>query len=390
MPNRENPNSYKYIEFYKDNEIESFYQSNGFDVFFFMDIFGEYLKKKHVGLFFFSIEKLLKCIFVYRIYSIRELRIFLVFELRVNFSIFILKKIKPSYIIVGYDILFPAYFQLAANELQIKTIALTERQFVMHSENLPVFVDYYFIPGDSFNRVIEKNQYSIVEKTFSIGLIRTDYAFELQKKVKVKKNQVIIFDFHSEEVNSISLLSWQNNLLFYKDIYKLISNFPQYEFVIRGKNILWTKLAYFQEIFLKLKQLRNLIISDIDEIGESYRLLVQSEYVIARVTSIAEEAIAMGKKVIFHENFLEGRRDILNLFGLDNMALVSYDANELIESFTQIIDSSHDFRDFKKIIDMYSIADGKVRERYLERIKVIFETVSRKDFVFSDSVKSIS
>ncbi|MCW7466190.1 HMG-box domain-containing protein [Leptospira levettii] len=389
LPNRENPESYKYIEFFKSDDIETYYRKNRFDVLFFMDTFGEYLLKKNVRLCIFAIKKLFLSVFVYHILSLRQILYFLVFELRVDYSIFILKKVKPSLIIVGYDILFPGYFQLAASELQIKTISITERQFAMHSENLPVFIDTYFVPGKEFNSVIEKNPFSIVGELFTVGLIRTDYAFELQKKTQVNKKQVLIFDFHCEETNSISLLSWQNNLLFYEDMYHLIKKFPQYKFVIRGKNILWTKLIYFQDVYLKLQQLENLTISDVDEIGESYRLLVQSEYVIARVTSIAEEAIAMEKKVLFHENFIEGRRNILSLFGLKDMALVTYNKEELLESFARMVRSDDDFRDFKRIRDMYSIVDGQVRERYLKEMKLIGNSISGKEVFLSGSTKSI-
>ena len=89
---------------------------------------------------------------------------------------------------------------------------------------------------------------------------------------------------------------------FRKEIYRLAKDFKDYDFIIRGKNDKWTKIEYFHDILDEWNNTPNISIdADYSEFYWSYELCNNSDLIIARHTSIADECISKGFEVIIHD-----------------------------------------------------------------------------------------
>ena len=83
---------------------------------------------------------------------------------------------------------------------------------------------------------------------------------------------------------------------------KLAKDFKDYDFIIRGKNDEWTKISYINDILNDWNKIPNISIdSDYSEFYHSYELCNDSDLIIARYTSIADECISKGYDVIIFD-----------------------------------------------------------------------------------------
>ncbi len=101
---------------------------------------------------------------------------------------------------------------------------------------------------------------------------------------------------------SSPILNWSNDLFFRKELIKLAKDFKDYDFIVRGKNIEWTRIPYFKDILEQWNNTPNITIdADYSEFYRSYNLCNKSDLIIARQTTIADECISKGYDVIIHD-----------------------------------------------------------------------------------------
>ena len=101
---------------------------------------------------------------------------------------------------------------------------------------------------------------------------------------------------------SSPILNWSNDLFFRKEVIKIAKDFSDYDFIVRGKNIEWTNISYFNDILDEWNNTPNITIdADYSEFYRSYNLCNESDLIIARYTSIADECISKGYDVIIHD-----------------------------------------------------------------------------------------
>jgi hypothetical protein len=288
-----------------------------------------------------------------------------IFKLKVNIASLILEKLNIDLVVIGYDILFPIYLSDALENLRIPTISILERPIHCMTEIYSIRADYYFIGGQKECAYLQKNPINKIKFFFPIGLIRTDL---ISMKIDIQSNLVIVFDFHSADIPLVGLNSWKNNLLFYEEILYLSKIFKKYKFIIRGKNLNWTSIPYFKNIYEKIKYQNNIEINTESSLNASYTLLMKSNFVIARHTSIGDEAIAAGKKVIFLDYYHGGSYHIKNIFNYENMAYIAQDRISLKESFKKMISGKDNFLKSKRE-DFFGKVDGHCHLRYSQHVK---------------------
>ena len=216
-----------------------------------------------------------------------------------------------SNIIYDYDVLFPKSLSLALESLKIKTITIQERTQFSFGYIYTLIVNTYLYGGSLAKKLGNNNKSLIHENSFNIGLWRVTYFYN---KDLVEMNKI---SFKSE--NSISPYIYKNKILFlglftdfqnnkpylnlnalyeFLDYLVLFSKeFPDAALILRMKAI---QNKDRELIMLKLKNIPNFYLCD-DYRYEaiSYRLCKEADLIVSLQTSLADEAIVYGKKVIF-------------------------------------------------------------------------------------------
>ena len=211
--------------------------------------------------------------------------------------------------LVGYDALFPVALSLALESKGIKTIAVQERFMHPFYNNTTYIIDTQFTASNYILSLLKsKQEFIYVSNCIPTGLIRSDKL--IKSKTKTKSNpsrgNILVFDHHVEnnfnDQIANPVLNWPNDLFFRKEILKLAKDFKDYEFIVRGKNIEWTNIAYFNDILDQWNNTPNITLdADYSEFYRSYELCNKSDLIIARHTSIADECISKGFDVIIHD-----------------------------------------------------------------------------------------
>ncbi len=305
-----------------------------------------------------------------------------------------LSKFKNAKIaLVGYDILFPKVLSMALSAKGIITIATQERLVTGYYNNFNVMLDYYFVLNESIKDRLYSSEASYVKTVVPIGPIRSDLLNGFKKKSydskivdKKKYKLVIAYDFHSVkdyfEANSSQAINWENNLLFYNDLIKLSKDFPNIYIIIRGKNDDWCSLPAFSKVYEEIISRPTIEINrDYSEMDISYKLASQADLIIAKHTSIGDEALACGIPVLFHDYLQNMKQMVSSVFNYDNYPVFVYSYSDLKSRVQSIINGTDPLNSDllgKMKRDFFAIPEnGTVKERlhaeltkiYLNKIK---------------------
>jgi len=209
--------------------------------------------------------------------------------------------------LVGYDILFPLPLSLALEKRGIKTLAIQERFILPFYNNYAYLMDTQLTASNYISSLMQSKPASFFIKNYKpIGLIRSDKLIKSEPKDNSIRKRIIIFDYHVENnfnyQISQHIANWKNDLFFRKELIKLAKDFKDYDFIVRGKNVEWTRIPYFKNILEQWNNTPNISIDvDYSEFYWSYELCNNSDLIIARHTSIADECISKGFEVIIHD-----------------------------------------------------------------------------------------
>jgi hypothetical protein len=211
--------------------------------------------------------------------------------------------------LVGYDVLFPVSLSLALERNGIKTIAVQERFIQPFHNNYFYVIDTQFTASNYISSLLQSKRESFfVNKYISIGLIRSDKLNKPKSKTNNKSNskRILVFDYPVQNIfnNQISepVINWKNDHFFRKEIIKIAKDFDDYQFIVRGKNIEWTNIAYFHDILDEWNNTSNITIdTNYSEFYRSYELCNNIDLIIAKHTSIADECISKGYDVIIFD-----------------------------------------------------------------------------------------
>jgi hypothetical protein len=313
----------------------------------------------------------------------------LFFILLFNTVIFLTKKkvVNSSFpsakiVLVGYEILFPPIISLLFESLSIKTVAVQER-FMASAifENWPFFIDTYYSSSNFVCKKIEQSNSKFVNQCIPCGQMRTDLLERLSNKDSDASNLIVVFDLHSEEDPYKNMLlpgnNWLANESFYNDICKLANRFKDFNIVIRGKNINWTKIAFFKDVLELINSIPNLSISkDYNSYGMQYKLASNAKLIIAKHSSIGDEAIASGKPVIFHDFSPNFSKAISREYDYDNSDIFVYSYDELELKVKSIVEDNYYLKK-SKLIELQEIinnrqADGKATDRVMSNLNALY------------------
>jgi len=299
--------------------------------------------------------------------SLNKIFTFLLFlKFQMNFqryTIFLRKTKSLKVLYVHYDILFPQSFVLACSARGVTTISSQERPST-YTWVSPLIYDIYLTAGEGFSNIFEKLGYP--SKFFSIGLPRSNYInrklkecnkIKLEKFFEIKKKKLIVLCFGLAIDNTkimcrygeVAGSSAESIIHFVEAMLQLAKNYNKLYFIIRFKRL----SELFEVLPLSLQKevenTENIEIQKNLKKFNSYDLANIADLIIGKGTSIVEEALSAGKKIILYDNesYITSKEYPLNQTNLIASDLKSlnnrvndiingkYDESKNIEEFTQ-------------------------------------------------------
>lgn len=261
-----------------------------------------------------------------------------------------MKSMKLSY--VHYDSQFPQEYVLACYLRSIKTISAQERP-ILHIFFGNLCYDHYLINGPGFIPELEKRHYAC-QNYHVIGMPRSRYIKEkpkhlkrYEKYIELKKKYKLVVcygfspsdDFHIG-INGECGNSLKSVLDFLDTIKRLSDCFQDLYFVLRFKDtaFLQQPTFIFKELLEKIDRSQNIEITHDFKKYNSYTMAYLADLIIGKQTSIMEEALSVGKKVIFYDNekYLQSCDYIIN-----KLNIVESDFYGLKKRITEIVYQDH-------------------------------------------------
>jgi len=248
-------------------------------------------------------------------------------------------------------------------------------------------MDTYLCNSELVCKTIKKSNNMFVNNCIPCGQIRSDILINHQKNTTTnnKRFAIVAFDFHSSSdfnVNRLGVyINWRTNASFYKDLCNLAKGFPEVDIIIRGKNSDWTKIPYFKDVLNQVNIIPNIWIDDdYSELNKQYKLVSRSDLVIAKYTSIGDEIIAVGKRVIYYDYFPNSSHYFASgYFNYNNCNVYAYSYIQL-EQMVQTVLNGGELLTDKELLELQVVtnnipADGKVKSRVMENLDIIYNQV---------------
>jgi hypothetical protein len=296
--------------------------------------------------------------------------------------------------LIGYDTLFPKALSLALSTRGIVTAAAQERFIQPFFRKRSVLLDHYFINGEVIRKQLISSGTSFVQTVHTVGPVRADsiHRFKSEfsstgpgcepyRSIKTKYRLVVAFDYFSvpDEIGNCSepIINWENNKAFYQDLMKLSIAVPDIYIVIRGKDTTWCSLPAFADLYGLISELPNIEVhKDFDSLYHSQRLVAQADLVIAKHTSIGDEALAAGVPVLFYDFAPNCRRVVSSIFDYASAPVFVYSYEELKERVVRIVSKSDYMEEacFQRLRSCFynNASNAKVGEKIRSELAAIF------------------
>jgi hypothetical protein len=282
--------------------------------------------------------------------------------------------------ILGHDILSSKGCSLALESYGIKTIAALERMSSIFSERTQLFVNVYLIGSEYCAEQLEKNPGMHADHYIPVGQARVDLfhkylhlkSDDLVPGMKEGQKLVVALNFHSvadPESNRFQpFISWESNKVFFNDVIELAQMYPDMFFLFRGKDCAWVDMPAFTEIMEKIESIENVAVDiDFDTLERSYMLCSSCDLIIARHTSLADEAYAYGKQVIVHDYSHNSNRIIGGVFNYLDSGLFAGNKESLHKLVVNYVSTGSvigpELYESVRLKLFGDDSDGKVRER---------------------------
>lgn len=260
-----------------------------------------------------------------------------------------------KYCLINYDFLFPSELLIALNQRNILSISYNDR-IIQSYWYIGSPVSYILANG---NPIIKNSKYNHISNFILSGPIRLSMFLQnknsLNKLSTLKKRRFLnskiclVLDWESvinEYDNKQKFINnWKNMYTFYYDIYKIALRNKDIIFLIKGKTNNSLKISFYDDIFFKLFNLKNVsFINNKDKLHNTYNALYICDYLIALHTSLIDEAIFIEKKLIIYDKF-----NLLNKMNYYTKSILIRNDDELVQKSSILFNNSNKI---KKLIKM--------------------------------------
>lgn len=220
----------------------------------------------------------------------------------------ILQRIAVKNIIFDYDVLVPKALCLACESAKVNTLALQERPQMSFNNFYGLILNHYFYGAPIYKKYGLMNYFHQVNQSGTLPMWRTNYFFIPQKKkikiwgsrhqqVNLEKRSILFLGYFLDKANSNPLTSKESCLEFLKAASTIMQMNPNYQGILRFKE---TSPELLEMARPELNKNQNLFIcADYRFEAISYQLCKGAALIISLPSSLAEEALLLGKKVLF-------------------------------------------------------------------------------------------
>ena len=282
------------------------------------------------------------------------------------------KLYKLKYIFLGHEALMPLNIQVSALICDIKIISYQTRSQVSFPFE-PLISNYYFTFSKKLKSEVKKNNFIFKENfSLSIGNYKKDQNdYLLKESFKIKKKLQNNYKYICSVWDYPCALNWysngrqtignyKRNKILLVETLILAKSFPTVLFLIKSKNLNWTNLSYFNEIYLKIKKTKNIVISDMSYI----HALNISDLGYGNYTSALDQMIFLNKPIVIR-NYYNNFEDKLYV-----KEMISYNFNDSYKKILYILNNLSQ-APIKQIKTKNAIFDNKIKNISSEIIKII-------------------
>lgn len=293
---------------------------------------------------------------------------------KINWYTSFVKKLKRAKIVLlGYEYLFPVELAFLFSINNIKVCASQERFIEAFRPFVYYILDCYLVSGIA---VIDKGLKGCsIKETIPVGLVRVDKIFKYEREnfrktkyddIKREKKLILALDYHLPESKiedfNRKVAKIDEIREFYSSLLNLALRYPTISILIKGKILNSYQSPFISDIVEKINVIDNISIEyDIEKI-DPYLIAEKADLTIACHTSLGDELLAAGRKVIFYE-----ATDYLDTcFNYDNLPIIVKDYDDLRLQVEKCISGEYLNKEIIKEIQsrFYSDCyDGKVKER---------------------------
>lgn len=287
--------------------------------------------------------------------------------------------------ILAYDLQIPISLILALESAGIRTVALNERPLSSVVCSQPIAVSTLLTAGPVFADAASHSPSVAVRHAQAVGMWRTDLIREYGQQGSETwdlaavdgRRRVLVLPYHLESgsrlpTNPIAT-SAASVRQFLTDILDLVEDRRDIYVLIRGKDDAWLDDPRCADIAARIAASDAVEVSRrYDQLNESYRLVAGAELIVAKYTSLVDEALACDIPTIVHDYSVNSRdvaRPVVRYLPRELWAL---DAEELRRRVDwALADGGRGFREYwepHRASIFGDLADGKVRARARQAI----------------------
>ncbi|CAN1499219.1 hypothetical protein MCEZE4_00446 [Burkholderiaceae bacterium] len=271
--------------------------------------------------------------------------------------------------IIDFDLLFPKSLSIALESYSITTFAFQDRGVTSFRHCDGVIVNTYFFAGEIYKKFGLENPSIYCKNYFNFGawrssqLIRAicvkseNLGIEREKKIPISSfgSYICCIGWFLGEENS-PILNIEAFFDFIEKIKVVAAFFKTRAFVLRFKILRSHEKSLIIE---SIKDFPNIYLSnDYSKDFISYSLCANAEAVISVQTSLAEECLSVGKKVVFIDSVHNLRGLCKEMYPLDFHFAVATNSNEIIRLLDKII--NHDEVLINKYLDIKKKLQGEI------------------------------
>ena len=216
-------------------------------------------------------------------------------------------------VIIHYDVLVSPFFLISCHINSIKTFAIQERplQYIYFKY---YFFDYYFTIGSFFNALLEKNSF-LANNYIDYGFSRSLYGKFLINKYQhlnlsvfknKSKNFLFLGSINSNDYNIGPNAEYgsskKSNLRFFNSIYEISKFYNDVSIHIKFKDHSIFSDPFFNQIISDIKSLNNTFLYTSSNSMNSYLLCYHSDLIICKYSSLVDQMLSIGKKVLIDDS----------------------------------------------------------------------------------------
>ena len=285
--------------------------------------------------------------------------------------------------LLAFDVQVPVYLVVGLECAGIRTIALQERPAIAFDHAASSIAGTILSASTFFAEALRDSPVVSSKNVIPVGMWRTDLLqSELQiapRKSKPGRRTVLVLPYHAEPLphrpSDPMCTSVETQIFFLSDIIALAEKHNNVHFIVRAKNADWLLDSRTAKERDALTQLGNVSLDDnYSTLNRTYQLAAQSSLIIAKPTSLIDEALACGIPCVLHDYTHNASNYASSLLTYLPRRLWALDRTELFAKVQEVLTDNVGRPDVSKpdLEAIYGLwADGKVRQRihaYLDGI----------------------